>query len=191
MWPAILAAAGASAAGGGLNAMYTRREREDSQNWAWEMDANKYRRAAYDMRAAGLNPILAAGGGFSVGSPSAPGGGNPGFNFGNTVSSALSAARLKKEMQLLDEQIFATRQSGFQASSQTQKNAMDAHVSENVAKQVEADTAMKKAQTFLYQMQGPESKAAADFWSNNGTEVLKGLKVLIDTIGGARKAVGK
>ena len=76
----FLGALGPSIISGGLSAFgaasaNSSSRKQAANQFAWQLDADrhKYRRAVYDLKKAGLNPILAAKGGISGGGNISPG----------------------------------------------------------------------------------------------------------------------
>ncbi len=67
VWPAIIAAAGA-VGGGLLGGSFNKKEASKQREWAAHMSSTAYQRGMADMRAAGLNPMLA----YSQGPASSP-----------------------------------------------------------------------------------------------------------------------
>lgn len=135
---------------------YQRSLNAEARNWDSYMQGTAYQRATTDMRAAGLNPMLAysqggAGTG-SIGAGSAPSGsvgsGPSGASarmeniMGGAAESASKAAKLRPEVELIQSQ--AETQTGQAQLIQHQKRLVDAQVG-----QAQAATALDiaRAQT--------------------------------------------
>lgn len=106
MDPALLAG-GASLLGGMWSNAQNLAESKRARQWSAVMAGSAYQRAVIDLKAAGLNPILAAGG---MGA-STPGAATASVDdaIGPAVSTALAARAQAKQLQLVDEQIKGAR----------------------------------------------------------------------------------
>ena len=98
-WPIVAGAAiagGAALAGGALRNKWQREEAERDRQFQERMSSTAYQRAVADMRAAGINPILA----YAQGGASSPGGRMANLEdiVGPAVSSAFQMRRLTQEL---------------------------------------------------------------------------------------------
>lgn len=111
-----LIAAGANYAGQkDANVQNLRIAREQMQ-FQERMSGTSYQRAVEDMKLAGINPMLA----FQQGGASSPSGQSATMQnaLGPAVSSAMSALRLKKELELMEVEKQKKYQEGFKAMSE-------------------------------------------------------------------------
>jgi hypothetical protein len=95
-----MAGAGVSSAiGAAQQNKFNRQQSVDSMNFQREMMTGKYRYAVKDLKAAGLNPMLAYG---NIGSGSVPGAAIPGVNPAGDVTSSTASAldEMQKQRQL-------------------------------------------------------------------------------------------
>ena len=131
VWESAAGPIGSALIGGGFSAFgQSRANREmrdaarDARQFSERMFRNRYRYTMADMKAAGLNPILAyqQGGGAAPAGVSATAGNifeGAADQLGKGVSSALAATRMKHEIKLLKEQATATKAQGYYTDAQS------------------------------------------------------------------------
>lgn len=149
---------------------FNRAEAEKNRSFQKEMSSTAYQRSMADMRAAGLNPILAAGGSGA----STPGGasgsigggpslGNPGEALGAGISSAAGQAARKLEL----DQV----KSGTDLNKQTEENKKaEEKLTHELNTKAKQDTATSAAQ-----QHGINATAA----NTQADTVNKGIQALI------------
>ena len=166
--PAAAGPIGAALISGGFSAFgQSRANREARAAAQRQMDfqermfKNRYRYTMADMRAAGLNPILA----YQQGGGSPPSGASytpqnvyagVGEAAGHGVSSSMAAIRLKKELKLMDEQIEKTKQEGYTTSHLGAEALSRTHLNQIGVTTAKASAA--GAKHYLQMMQGPAGK---------------------------------
>lgn len=112
------------------------------------MSSTAYQRATADMRAAGINPMLA----IQQGGASSPGGvmANMQDTISPAVSTAMQSRRLKEELKLIDQQ----RETLW---AQGQKAWSDKYVSDSVVDRVRAETQERAASAKLLEAELPRA----------------------------------
>jgi len=142
-----------------------------NQNWSRQKRAmqEKYQWAVRDLRAAGLNPILAATGGISAGSAPSLGSSNS-IGLGNAAASGLAAgtkaktsnSEIKKNEALTEAagaQSFKMREEGMNA------NLMRGYIRAETEKMT-SDAKSAAWQAMQQELAIPRLKAEAEMWSN-------------------------
>lgn len=166
-------------------------EAQKNRDYQTMMSNSAYQRSMADMKAAGLNPMLA----FSQGGASSPSGatatGTTGAaqqatRFENSiekgVSSAKDALRLSREMKAADAQIGLNEAATDTQKTQAQLNSNSAKAAEANAAKANADAAIMKAQLPAIKAQARNEKTRADMESN---PAIQATDAVIDRVGKA------
>lgn len=121
-WLPAAIAGGASLLGGLFANKANKAAAQRQMDFQERMSSTAYQRATADMRASGINPMLA----YQQGGASSPGGAAPQMEdvIGPAVSSAQHARRLSAELKLLAAQEYGTRASANAAQTQAGLNQM-------------------------------------------------------------------
>ena len=134
---------------------HARRQQNRAQAWMYHMDSTLYQRRVRDLRAAGINPILAAT--FGGSSPtSGIAGGSPGVTAqpANIMASARAGA-------LLSEELKRIRQERYTSMSQESKNWADAYRAQGERLYIDATTARELSRL-------PYEREMGKFWESVG-----------------------
>lgn len=139
MWPLAIAAMGSAALGGlgaADQASSARDNAREQRQWEQDMSNSAYQRQIVDMRAAGLNPILAAGTGGGASTPS--GATAPAYDrLSPAVSSAREASRAAAEIANVQEETKVKKTVEDVNKAQTQNLQMDNQIKRATAKLAE------------------------------------------------------
>lgn len=183
------AMAGSNLIGTAAQYGFNKKLMKQQQDYARDMYKSRFQYTVADMRAAGLNPVLAAGGPHA-GSPSAtgiagvsaPGIANPALtaqqfkrNREEIANVTRTGANIQKTGRILDEQRQLTRDQQQETRARALQHGAAAYANEQMAQRTIAET------THLL-LGIPSAQIAADLYSGKGGKILRTLREVFGSL---------
>lgn len=196
-WAAALGGAAGGALGGILGIPFAAYQSARARRWQQEVMENQIQWRVKDMKAAGINPLLAAGGLGGGGAPSAPIVGAGGGAGSGIVSSAMQAARASEELRKLRSE--AKTQEWIQKEAMHRANAAEFMPQQAMANwlQTHSTSRLQNARAQLDEFSSAEAGARARFYQSRlgqaGVVWNEAIQKFLGTnpVGGALGAAGR
>lgn len=174
VWPAIIAA-GAALVGGAMQADNNADEARRNRNFQAEMSNTSYQRAMADLKAAGLNPILAANQGAST--PTGATGSMDNPNLGEAVRTGIQAASAKQSIEqskaeegLLKEKQQTERDQQHYLRHQSEQSATQAELNKTTDRLTNARAIKEERLSPAYTLMGDAIDSGIDFVKSSAKE---------------------
>ncbi len=158
-----------------LNQNWSRTKRILQEGIRWKVN---------DLRAAGLNPILAAGGGFSGPSGAAPLG--PPMDLGKNIAPGIAAGVSKTKAKSEISANEANAEAG-RAAAERQRAGVNTEISQQLKNEADANMAYAnaeqvQAQTAITLLQQPGAQALSELYTNPYTREAMKMKLMLEGV---------
>lgn len=184
-----LAGLAANLLGGAMGQGKTRSSDKFAMNFERDMSNTAYQRAMADMKAAGLNPMLA----YQQGGASTPGG--SASDYGNIAEAAVTSAaqlhRQKKEIQLMDEQINVAAATRDNVVTDSEKKRSETNVNEVLLRKLNEEIEGVKISNALTGSQVARAKNLEAVEKGDFGKVMSFIDRLMSVFGLGTKALSK